>query len=60
MVGIGPTEFVILLAFLCIMFCKWLFGGPGPFVPGFGTVPVDELPPPCDPNSKPTAHDRRW
>jgi hypothetical protein len=54
--GIGWREFVIVLAvggLLVWLKLRHIFRGPGPFVFGFATVPVDDPPPPRDPVPKP-------
>ncbi len=53
--GIGPLEALVVGAIALLL--VWLRlrqwpRGPGPFVFGFGTVPVDEPPPPREPNPK--------
>jgi hypothetical protein len=57
--GLGPLELLIfaVIAVLLILRLRSLFDGNGPFgrgpfVGGFGSVPVDDPPPPRDPVSK--------
>src|SRR5262245_38466974 len=54
---LGPIEFVILIVTAIVLWrglrrINKMLGGPGPFLFGFGTVPVNDAPPPCDPDSK--------
>jgi hypothetical protein len=59
MFGLGPLElliFAVIVVFLFWRICS-IFDdhgpfGRGPFVGGFGTVPVDDRPAPRDPDRK--------
>ena len=54
MFGLGPIELLIVavIAVLILVRIRDDFHRRGPFLFTFGTVPVDDPPPPCDPDSK--------